>query len=287
MTSKERVLRQVAKKIGPLIAHSAREWCKNPIFIVGCARSGTTLTADLLGRHRDIAHFSEANEVWDPKGYPWVRSDLKRPPNWLDPITFNQMWWQEVSGSAYDQVIPAVFGLFQKLSGKSVFLNKSPMNTFKIPYILKIFPKARFIHIYRDGRAVIFSYMKKEYEKIKSHHEVYRRRGYDFHGEDLLRVMAKSWVDHIEEVEKQKEELELIKKGLIYELAYEDFCIDPGAALEGLYDFLQLDRQRWGINSLPAIGSRNYKFKEQLTTGQVEEVTGIMLGSLKKKGYIK
>lgn len=159
------------------------------------------------------------------------------------------------------------------------------MNTFKIPQILKLFPGARFIHIYRDGRAVIFSYMKKEYEKISANRQIYRGQGYDYNREELLKIMAKSWVDHMDEVERQKKELEM--EGRIFDLAYESFCDAPESALHGLYDFLGLDRRDSGIDNLPQIGSRNYKFQEQLTPGQVQEVTGIMAKALKKKGYLK
>ena len=40
-------------------------------------------------------------------------------------------------------------------------VDKSPRNSLKIPFILKIFPRAKFIHILRDGRDVALSIHKE------------------------------------------------------------------------------------------------------------------------------
>lgn len=281
----ERIYRILAKKIGRIIPKTAAKWVINPIFIIGCARSGTTLLANLLGRHKDIAHFSEANDVWDPFGYPWAESNLKRPPNWLDPYTFNAMWWQDAA-KKHTSVIRGTFGAYQRLRRKRYFLNKSPMNTFKIPYILEIFPQARFIHIYRDGRAVIFSYMKKEYEKMRGAAETYKKKGHFYQQEELLEIMAHSWVAHIDEVEKQKKESALEENELIHELSYEELCANPQEEMHKIYAFLGLAGDRSNIVSLPVIQNRNYKYRIDLSPAQIEKVGLIMKDALVSKGYM-
>lgn len=281
----DRFRKGVARKMGRWIPSLFSQWPTRPVFIIGCARSGTTLLANLVGQHEDIAHYSEANNIWDPKGYPWRESDLQRPPNWIDPHKFNQMWWDEVSSTGYTKTIKGIFGAYQRLCAKKVFLNKSPMNTFKIPFMLDMFPRARFIHVYRDGRAVVYSYFKKEHKKMSAHPEPYRKGGYLFAREELIEILARSWVEHLAEVERHKKALGLDDAGRLYELSYENLCSAPREKLNDIHDFLELDRQRSGIKELPKIENMNYKYKRDLSEDEVGKVDAIMRSLLLEKGY--
>jgi len=41
--------------------------------------------------------------------------------------------------------------------------NKEPMNTYYYTYIHKIFPRARFLYVIRDGRDMTYSYMRRNH----------------------------------------------------------------------------------------------------------------------------
>lgn len=278
-------LKRIAKRIGTYMPTMASKWIKNPVFVIGCGRSGTTLLANVLGRHKDIANYSEANDIWDPNGYPWRFSNLTRPPVWKDPHTFNRMWWEDVSETGYVRKIKGIFGAYQFLSRKKIFLNKTPMNTFKIPYILDIFPGSKFIHIYRDGRAVSYSYQKKEYNKMIENPEPYKSTGHFYNDKTLLEMMAKSWVDHIMEVEKQKQELG--QKFIVFELSYEKFCENPPEMMNEIYDFLEIDKNRTEIQKFPTIKNMNFKYKNDLNEDVIRKLNRIMRSALIKKGYLK
>jgi len=282
MKNINRFNKYLSRKTGKYLSKYSENWIKNPVFIIGSARSGTTLIGNLLGLHKDIANFSEANEIWDPFGYPWRDSNLKRPPNWIDPYKFNEMWWQEVSQGYYKE-IKGVFGVFQKLSVKKVFINKTPMNTFKIPYLLEMFPNAKFINIYRDGRAVTLSYFKKTYSKLLEKEKMYKSKGYFFGKDELLNILAKFWVEHLKEVEKQRGVLDIEDR--MYEVSYENFCNNPKGELSGLYDFINLKASRSGIKKTPIIKNMNYKYKEELSKKQIESITEIMTEMLENRGY--
>jgi len=278
----DRVYKFLSRRIGGIIPKIASNWIKNPIFVIGAARSGTTLISKLLGMHKDIAHFSEGNDTWDPNGYPWWLSDLKRPPDWVDPYKFNRMWWDDVSNGYYIK-FKSVFGWYQKLERKENLLNKSPMNTFKIPYLLELFPDARFVNIYRDGRAETFSYFKKIYHRIVTHEEIYKKTGYYFSKDELLNKLAQFWVLSLQEVENQKNVLNIDDR--LYEASYEGFCNNPKYELGKLYDFLNLESSRNGIKITPEIKNMNYKYKKELSKEQIERITGIMAEMLENKGY--
>jgi hypothetical protein len=281
----DKILKRIAIKIGTYVPDMASKWIKNPVFVIGCGRSGTTLLTTILAKHKDIANYSEANDIWDPNGYPWRFSNLTRPPVWKDPNTFNRMWWEDVSKTGYARKIKGIFGAYQFISRKKIFLNKTPMNTFKIPYILEIFPGARFIHIYRDGRAVSYSYQKKEYKKMIENPEPYKKTGHFYTGKILLEMMAKSWIDHIKEVENQKQKLK--QKFIFFELSYEEFCESPREMMNEIYDFLKIDKKRTGIQKFPPIKNMNFKYKKDLDEGMIQMLNRVMKSGLIQKGYKK
>src|SRR5687767_15355615 len=89
---------------------------KNPIFILGVARSGTTLLNDILSDHKQIAVLSEANDIWDPTGYPWNVSKHETAPVWIDVQAYMARWWRDTQPR--QQEIRAVFGAYQRLLNK-------------------------------------------------------------------------------------------------------------------------------------------------------------------------
>ena len=58
---------------------------RRPVFVIGMTRSGTSLLTRLLARTTALATWSEANEMWDPAGYPWEADRVRRPLWSLDP----------------------------------------------------------------------------------------------------------------------------------------------------------------------------------------------------------
>ena len=156
------------------------------------------------------------------------------------------------------------------------------MNTFRIPDILEIFPDSKFIHIIRDGRAVAFSWAKKQYATIKKHEDVYRERGYYYSFDELIKFIAQSWVKHIGEVRKQKKKLNLVDRDILLEFTYEDFCARPEEHVDLICSFLSLNRERLRIDDLSYIKSKNYKWKENLDKNTIDELNKITTPVLKK-----
>jgi protein-tyrosine sulfotransferase len=258
----------------------------NPFFFIGCGRSGTTLLASLLASHRDIAVYPyEANELWHPRSYPWFSSKRVTLPIWLDPYTFTEASLN--SRTEQDEKrLKAVFGACQFLLRGKCFLNKSVMITFMIPYILKQFPEARFIHIVRDGRAVASSFAIKERKMIERFPDSYRQSGIDYSLEMLVEKFAEHWKEHVLEIEKQKENLGLENKGLLHELRYEDLCANPRKQLEIIAHFMGLDPSRFNIHDYSKIKSKDYKYQKQLSPMTIQTISQKMGSALKAKNYL-
>lgn len=261
---------------------------KHPFFIIGCARGGTTLLVDTLAAHNEIASYpDEANELWHPQTFPWRYSKHRAyiPPIEVNPERFTEL---SLKYRAPSQVrcIKAVFGAYQLVMGKARFLNKSAMITFMIPFVLEQFPNVKFIHLVRDGRAVALSWAKKEHIKIEENLDLYSNQGFGISFEELLKNCAESWKRHIFEVERQKKALELDKQDIMYELRYEDFCLNPHEYLREIADFMDISPQFFDDRDYSHIVSRNYKFREELDEDDYREVCQITEPALKEKGYL-
>ncbi len=260
----------------------------NPFFILGSARSGTWLLARTLAFHKDIATYpSEANELWHPQTYPWRHSphNITLPPLSVSPKEFTERSLKYRSAFQI-RLIRSTFGAYQSLAKKTYFLNKSAMITFMIPFILNEFPEAKFIHVVRDGRGVALSGAKKTQGKILADRDLYQEGGFDMSFEDSLRAFAKSWELHIEEVDRQIKALDLMQRGVIHEIKYENFCSNPKEHLCQIAQFMGIDPDEFVKRDYPDIVSKNYKYNQELDANIMQELARIMELSLRAKGYL-
>ena len=115
------------------------------VFIVGSERSGTTILGEILNLHPDISQWYEPYFVWDK--YFRNKSHDERTEEDATPEIIKQIYKD--------------FEIFRKKNKCPVIVDKSPRNSLKIPFIQKIFPNARFIHLLRDGRDVTLSINKE------------------------------------------------------------------------------------------------------------------------------
>lgn len=257
---------------------------RNPVFVIGCARSGTTLLNDLMARHRDIAALSEANDVWDPSGYPWHRSARETPPIWLDPAAHTARWWRDAQPRQRE--IRAIFGVYQALLRKPVFLNKTPLNTFRLPFLLEIFPQARFVHLVRDGRAVTYSYTRKQGKAIQQYPDAYAGLGMDHSSEALALQLAAFWRQNIEEIERQDAALELQARGRLLTIAYRDLCADVSDTLAQISDFIGVDPARFHQDTWQVkVNNRNTKWQSAWSDTTQDRIVAQMEPTLSQWGY--
>lgn len=137
-----------------------------PFFIVGSARSGTTLLRLIFNAHPDVAvppesrfvvSMSSENGTVSPESFLAQLAAHKRFQAWELPI-------EEVRKELGEAPLPlaaAIAGAYRayaRVRGKSRWGDKTPRYVESIPLISGLFPDARFIHIVRDGRNVALSY---------------------------------------------------------------------------------------------------------------------------------
>jgi hypothetical protein len=121
------------------------------VFIVGSPRSGTTIFGEMLDKHPQLSQWYEPYFVWD---------------RYFRLAPHDERTVAEATARVKKQIFKD-FDRYRKNKSCLVLIDKSPRNSLKIPFILEIFPRARFIHLLRDGRDVTLS-IHKEWQRRRS-----------------------------------------------------------------------------------------------------------------------
>ena len=117
----------------------------NPCFILGAARSGTKLLRDLLAASSEVA------VVPYDVGYIWRQGNEFYPNDELTPEMLTPAIRKKIRNS-----LPALVSTESSPEAR-IMLEKSVPNTLRAGYLQAVYPEARFIHLIRDGRAVVES----------------------------------------------------------------------------------------------------------------------------------
>jgi tetratricopeptide (TPR) repeat protein len=138
------------------------------VFLIGFARSGTTLLENILSAHPRIEALEEKEVLTDSvreffsddKG-----ADRLAAADEATLARFREAYWQRVA-----QHCPG------SLDGK-VFVDKRPLGAMKLPLIAKLFPNAKILFALRDPRDVVLSCYRRYFQLNPSMYEMLDLRG--------------------------------------------------------------------------------------------------------------
>ncbi|MGH3145923.1 MAG: sulfotransferase family protein [Rubrobacter sp.] len=213
------------------------------LFIVGCARSGTTLLHRIVDAHPVVAitpemHWvSEHLDANEARGEPIVTpevvselADHKRSSQFeLDREDFEGLL---APGETvpYQVFLCRLFELYGRVREKPLVGNKTPAYVRHLPKLHKSWPKARFVHIVRDGRDVCLSVMGwKKAGRIGGRYSTWE--------EDPVSTIALWWE---RKVRAGHEAGAALGPGLYHGMRYEDLIRDPERECRALCEFLDL-----------------------------------------------
>ena len=141
-----------------------------PVFIGGCGRSGTTLLGSILGAHGDCLCVPESpfktdilrvydSATADSRTLIAAILDTRRFKLWgLDCDTLRRCL--EQTNLSYPQGLLWLVAKYGECVGKPaplVWVDHTPANIRSAVTLSELFPKAKVIHIIRDGRGVASS----------------------------------------------------------------------------------------------------------------------------------
>jgi Sulfotransferase family len=116
-----------------------------PVFVIGCPRSGTTLVVRALALSTELATLGmEGHALWEAFNHP-------RRHGWSS----NAVGAGDVSRSERNYV----YRVMRALSRGCRFLDKTPKNCLRLPYLVELFPDASFVFVRRRAADNVNSLM--------------------------------------------------------------------------------------------------------------------------------
>ena len=218
----------------------------NPyVFIVGCSRSGTTLLRRMVDAHPEIAitpethwitQFSKRRTGLSDDGHVTsatvtaLRGQSKFPKLGVEPAQLERLLSTD-GPLSFARFVTAVFDLYGRQRGKALVGDKTPGYVRDIHTLHALWPRARFVHIIRDGRDVCLSALN-----WKRKADDFRRR-FPTWDEDPVTTAALWWRWHVELGRRVGMRL---PPGLYREVRYETLVQEPEDTCRTLCAFLDL-----------------------------------------------
>ncbi len=180
---------------------------RDPVFIIGCPRSGTTLLFTILSASPELwSSYRESHFIWqsflpDPRDpmYSMQLTETDFQPKHREQMealylarTYNSQLmakildWMFFNRARALMQIP--FGIFSKIWStlKAIYpasyrvIDKTPPNCFRISFIKRAFPEAKFIYLTRDARTNISSLIEGWRGEGKRRANFQFRKFYDY-----------------------------------------------------------------------------------------------------------
>lgn len=217
---------------------STPELAVQPFFVFGSGRNGSTMLNRMLNQHSELFLPSEqyflGNSIIKYKLYNFLiwRDLIKIIAGELLPSTESTTWsidldkmmkpLMALENRSLQSVIELIFRSYGAQTKEfSIWGDTTPLNTYYLPEILSVYPKAKYIFLIRDGRDVVASY------KTAGEEYLGRLANPDQAAEHWMHSIAKyKWA-------KKK-----ISPANLYLLRYEQLVASPMEELKKLCDFL-------------------------------------------------
>lgn len=249
-------------------------------FIIGCGRSGTTILGKVFSQHPDIGYFFEPYHLWSAIN---PRTDVLNFYHQLDAyLLMNASHWDEKAEIRFNHVF------LEHLPNPktSLVIEKTPLNAMRIGYLNALAPKAKFIHIVRDGVDVAYSIERialtssykiasqpqlNQWWGVRNYKwEALSRDGVSagYYPDDVAQLYdhrskgAYEWLVSLGEVDRWRDEL----SDRLYEITYNQLITQPEATLQGICNFLELDSPRvWLKETIKRISPRSQSLCKPLS----------------------
>lgn len=293
-----------------------------PLFLLGAARSGTTLLYKALCLHPEVAYISN----WSRRAPALpLLALLNRVPPYV-PDTRRAVWFGPEAANAYaygrrrrlwERLFPAPvegepvyrycgvgqdqrgspdldqvarlrrsFAALRRFGGGSLLVSKRIANNQRIAILAAAFPDARFVHLIRDGRAVAYSLSRVDWwqdDVVWWYGDTPRRWRQE--GGDPWELCARHWVRELAAI---GEGLAAVPPGQQLELRYEELVERPIASVKRVAAFAGLADDDGWVTELDRLRypNRNEAWREKLPADVRARIEDLQIGELRRLGHV-
>ncbi len=118
---------------------------EKPVFILGTGRSGTTILGIILSMHKDVGFLNEPKALWHS-----IYSDEDLIGSYSLGNASYRLGSEEITPEIKKQA-HRLYGAYLRTTFSSRVVDKYPELIFRIPFVLDIFPDAKFLFLVRNG----------------------------------------------------------------------------------------------------------------------------------------
>jgi hypothetical protein len=242
-----------------------------PIFIVGSARSGTTMIGELLTK-ANVGKSFEGHFVVDAfqhfgsgKLSKVQMQKLLRKINSYESIKCFDIGLVEKSYFGVEKVTTKkiVIDVLEKIASNhpsKQWIEKTPHYIYNVKLLLKTFPEAKILWVLRDGRDVAHSVFQKNW------------------GANNVYYAAKEWLAANYQNAALNDKRVLLVK-------YEDVLSSPKEGLSKIFKFLHFNCTNIETLSSAIDPQKMNRWKQTLSRRQINTYEAIAFECLKKYGY--
>ena len=222
-----------------------RTYIFSPVFIIGCGRSGTTILGSTLSHHPKLKYLNERRDLWH-RSYP--EFDIWNKRNQNSKLYADE---KDIIFKKHN-VLHRLLFREQVLGNAKILLEKLPINNFRLRFLEKSFPNARYIYLTRNGLEVSAS-IEKSIQKgawVRNHDLL---KNYNIENSDQNKGI---WEWKLS-IDQSDHFFKSIDRNRLKHLSYKDFIDSPADIIKDIFNFLELDYTEDWINKI----SKNIKRK--------------------------
>jgi hypothetical protein len=286
---------------------------EKPVFIIGCGRSGSTVFHRIFTKHPHVAWLSGICPRYPDKpsrnqiimkaiDYPIIGNLIAKK---FCAMEYYNFWEHHCKGFSMpcrdlqkDDVTNRVKDQLRKVMSELIVEKRRRLiikitGWPRINYLREIFDDAKFIHVLRDGRAVVNSLLNVNFWKGWEGPHNWRwgelnqaqKDEWERFNKSYVALAAIQWKILMDSYENAKKNLSDVD---ILDIRYEDFCSDPLKTIKTALSFCELELTKRYENFVTnySVRNTNYKWQEELTDNQHLILNEILQGHLKRYGYL-
>jgi hypothetical protein len=283
-----------------------------PIFVVGAGRSGSSLFHQIFTEHPRVAWMSTLCDRHpdNPRyhralmrgiDFPVVGSLLRRRWESAECYGFWDHFYRGFSQPCRDlyaeDATPHAIAALRRAVAPLVTARRSRLLTKitgwpRLGFLHAVFPDARFINVYRDGRAVANSLLQVDFWRGWQGPNQWRwgeldpawRAEWQAHNYSFVALAGIQWkiLMRALDVARQK-----VPAKSFLDVRYEDFAAHPVETFRQVADFCGLESTAGFERAVASykIESANYKWQRDLNPEQQATLHAVLAESLAKYGY--